>query len=161
MILVKGPNVMSGYLGQPDLTRAAFKAGYYVTGDLGHLDEEGLLKISDRVARFAKIGGEMVPHGKVEDALHAAAEVEGGVFAVTSVPCERKGEQLVVLHTLPAERLGNVVSKLPRMGLPNLWIPSERNFVAVRELPVLGSGKLDLRAVRQRAQEAVASRVTA
>jgi len=160
LILVKGPNVMSGYLGQPDLTRASFKTGYYITGDIGCLDEDGLLKISDRLARFAKIGGEMVPHGKVEDALHAAAEVEAGVFAVTSIPCPKKSEQLVVLHTLAPERLPGVLAKLPRLGLPNLWIPAERNFVAVRELPLLGSGKLDLRAVRQRAEDAIARRVS-
>ncbi|MEZ5962568.1 MAG: AMP-binding protein [Planctomycetota bacterium] len=160
VILVKGPNVMSGYLGQPELTRAAFKAGYYVTGDIGCLDPDGLLKISDRLARFAKIGGEMVPHGRIEDALHSAAGVEAGAFAVTSVPCPKKSEQLVVLHTLPPERIAGVLAKLPQLGLPNLWIPSERNFVRVGELPVLGSGKLDLRAVRQRAQEAVASRVS-
>jgi acyl-[acyl-carrier-protein]-phospholipid O-acyltransferase/long-chain-fatty-acid--[acyl-carrier-protein] ligase len=159
MILVKGPNVMTSYLGRPDLTEAAFKDGYYVTGDLGYLDENGLLKISDRLARFAKIGGEMVPHGRVEDALHAAAGEESGVFAVTSVPCPKKGEQLVVLHTLPAERLPGVLSKLARAGLPNLWLPSERNFVPVRDLPLLGSGKLDLRAVKNRALEAIGSRV--
>lgn len=160
MILIKGPNVMSGYLGQPELTRAAFTAGFYITGDLGYLDQDGLLKISDRIARFAKIGGEMVPHGQVEDALHQAAGVEGGVFAVTSVPCAKKGEQLVALHMLPPERVAGVLAKLPRLGLPNLWLPSERNFIAVREIPVLGTGKLDLRAVRKLAQDAIASRVT-
>ncbi|HLU40077.1 MAG TPA: AMP-binding protein [Planctomycetota bacterium] len=159
MILVKGPNVMTCYLDRPDLTRAAFHAGYYVSGDLGYL-EDGMLKIADRLARFAKIGGEMVPHGRIEDALHEAAGIEAGAFAVTSVPCPRKGEQLVVLHTLPPEKLPACLSRLARLGLPNLWLPPERNYVAVRELPVLGSGKLDLRAVRQRALEALGQRVS-
>ncbi len=161
MILVKGPNVMTGYLGRPDLTQAAFKAGYYITGDLGYLDDDGLLKISDRLARFAKIGGEMVPHGRIEDALHTAAEVDTGAFAVTSISCAKKGEQLVVLSTLGLDLVPMLLAKLPRLGLPNLWIPSERNFISVRELPVLGTGKLDLRAVKQRAIDAVGSRVTA
>jgi acyl-[acyl-carrier-protein]-phospholipid O-acyltransferase/long-chain-fatty-acid--[acyl-carrier-protein] ligase len=161
MILVKGPNVMTGYLGRPELTQNAFKAGYYVTGDLGYVDDDGLLKISDRLARFAKIGGEMVPHGRIEDALHEAAEVEAGAFAVTSIPDHKKGEQLVVLTTLPTDRVPALLAKLPKLGLPNLWLPAERNFVHVRELPVLGTGKLDLRAVKQKAVEAVGSRVSA
>jgi acyl-[acyl-carrier-protein]-phospholipid O-acyltransferase/long-chain-fatty-acid--[acyl-carrier-protein] ligase len=152
---------MTGYLGRPELTQNAFKAGYYVTGDLGYVDDDGLLKISDRLARFAKIGGEMVPHGRIEDALHEAAEVEAGAFAVTSIPDHKKGEQLVVLTTLPTDRVPALLAKLPKLGLPNLWLPAERNFVHVRELPVLGTGKLDLRAVKQKAVEAVGSRVSA
>ena len=72
MVLVKGPNVMRGYLGRDDLTAAALRDGWYVTGDIGLVDEDGFLKITGRLSRFSKIGGEMVPHGRVEEALHQA-----------------------------------------------------------------------------------------
>ena len=91
MLLVKGPNVMQGYLNRPDLTAEAMHDGWYVTGDIAVLDEDGFLAITDRLSRFAKIGGEMVPHGKVEEALHEAAESDVQVFAVTSIPDDKKG----------------------------------------------------------------------
>ena len=91
---------MQGYLGRDDLTEAAFHDGWYITGDLGFLDEDGFLKISGRLSRFSKIGGEMVPHGRVEEALQQAIGADDQVFAVTAVGDERKGEKLAVLHTL-------------------------------------------------------------
>ncbi|HEX8204062.1 MAG TPA: MFS transporter, partial [Isosphaeraceae bacterium] len=65
MLLVQGPNVMRGYLGRADLTAAALRDGWYVTGDIGRIDEDGFLAITGRLSRFSKIGGEMVPHGRV------------------------------------------------------------------------------------------------
>ena len=100
LVLVKGPNVMRGYLGRDDLNESAFIDGWYNTGDLGFLSEDGFLKISGRLSRFSKIGGEMVPHGRVEEALHQAVGRQDQVFAVTAVGDERKGEKLVVLTTL-------------------------------------------------------------
>ena len=91
MLLVKGPNVMTGYLGRDDLTASVMRDGWYITGDIATLDDDGFLTITDRLSRFSKIGGEMVPHGRVEEALHQAAESEVPVFAVTGIPDERKG----------------------------------------------------------------------
>ena len=65
MLLVKGPNIMAGYLGREDLTRKALRDGWYVTGDIALISEDGFLKITDRLSRFSKIGGEMVPHGRI------------------------------------------------------------------------------------------------
>ena len=84
LVLVRGPNVMRGYLGRDDLTAAAFHDGWYITGDLGHLSEDGFLKISGRLSRFSKIGGEMVPHGRVEEALQQSLGADSQVFAVTT-----------------------------------------------------------------------------
>lgn len=100
MLLVKGPNVMNGYLGREDLTAQAIRDGWYITGDIATLDDDGFLTITDRLSRFSKIGGEMVPHRRVEEALQLASGEEMQVCAVTGVPDERKGEQLAVLHTL-------------------------------------------------------------
>ncbi len=153
MLLVKGPNVMQGYLNRPDLTAGAMYDGWYVTGDVAVLDEEGFLTITDRLSRFAKIGGEMVPHGKVEDALHQAAESDVQVLAVTSIPDEKKGEQLAVLHTLDETVIPGLLEKVAASGLPNLFIPRRDCFIKVDQLPVLGTGKLDLRALKRIASE--------
>ena len=104
MLLVRGPNVMRGYLGRDDLTAKVMRDGWYVTGDMAFVDEDGFLHITDRLSRFSKIGGEMVPHGRVEEALQEAADAPMQVFAVTAVPDERKGERLAVLHTLEESR---------------------------------------------------------
>lgn len=156
LIMVKGPNVMQGYLGQADLTAEVLRDGWYVTGDIGVMDEDGFLKITDRLSRFSKIGGEMVPHGRVEAALQDAAEEDTQVFAVTAVPDQKKGERLAVLHTLDETRLPELVEKVGDMGLPNLFIPRVDQFLKVEAIPVLGTGKVDLKAVKQVAMEVFA-----
>lgn len=153
MLLVNGPNVMDGYLGRKDLTDEVLRDGWYTTGDIAVLDEDGFLKITDRLSRFSKIGGEMVPHGGIEQALHDAGDFDVQTFAVTGVPDERKGERLVVLHTTEDDRLPGVVDRLKGMGLPKLFIPKVDQFVKVEALPTLGTGKLDLRAIKQLASE--------
>jgi acyl-[acyl-carrier-protein]-phospholipid O-acyltransferase/long-chain-fatty-acid--[acyl-carrier-protein] ligase len=153
MLLVRGPNVMNGYLGRDDLTAKAMRDGWYITGDIAMLDDDGFLTITDRLSRFSKIGGEMVPHGRVEEALHLAAGLDTQAFAVTGIPDERKGEQLAVLHILEEARIPEVLAKLAANGLPNLFIPSRSNFVKVEALPVLGTGKMDLRNLKRIATE--------
>ena len=159
LVLVKGPNVMQGYLGRDDLTEAAFHDGWYVTGDLGFLSEDGFLKISGRLSRFSKIGGEMVPHGRVEEALQKAIGADMQVFAVTAVGDERKGEKLAVLHTLEDGQVQRALEGLSSQGLPNLFIPRRENFIKVEAIPVLGTGKLDLKAIRRLAEEALSDHV--
>lgn len=149
MLLVKGPNVMNGYLGREDLTASVMRDGWYVTGDIALMDEDGFIQITDRLARFSKIGGEMIPHGRVEEALHTAAQIETQVFAVTAIPDERKGEQLAVLHTCEEEAISTILENMIASGLPNLFIPRRTHFIKVEELPLLGTGKLDLRQLKQ------------
>ena len=151
LLLVRGPNVMKGYLGKPEKTAEVLRDGWYVTGDIAALDEDGFLAITDRLTRFSKIGGEMVPHIKVEDKLHELAGVTEQCLAVTGVPDEKKGERLVVLHTLDDAALARVLDKLPASDLPNLWKPRSDQFFHVETLPCLGIGKLDLRRVRETA----------
>lgn len=154
MIQVKGPNLMPGYLGRPDLTAKAIQGGWYTTGDMGRIDDDGFLMITGRLSRFAKIGGEMVPLEKVEEDMHAVLGTNDRVLAVTAVPDEKRGERLVVLH-LPtlAKKPRELAQGLGERGLPNLWVPGERDYYEVKELPVLGSGKLDLRKVKDLALE--------
>lgn len=157
LLLVSGPNVMRGYLGKPEKTAEVLRNGWYVTGDIATLDEDGFVEITDRLSRFSKIGGEMVPHIKIEEMLHELAEATEQTFVVTSLPDEKKGERLVVLHTLPDERLKPVLEKLGRSDLPNLWLPRANQFFRVDEFPHLGTGKLDLRRVRDLAASLSAS----
>ena len=159
LVLVKGPNVMRGYIGRDDLTEAAFIDGWYNTGDLGVLSEDGFLKISGRLSRFSKIGGEMVPHGRVEEALHRAIGAQDQVFAVTAVPDERKGEKLAVLTTLDDGQVDQALQGLAAQGLPNLFIPRRENVIKVESIPVLGTGKLDLKAMRRMAEERLTAAV--
>ena len=95
----------------------------------------------------------MVPHGKVEEALHEAAGAETQVFAVTAVPDDKKGEQLAVLHTLEESMVPQVLEKLAASGLPNLFLPRRDHYIKVDAIPVLGTGKLDLRRIKQVARE--------
>jgi acyl-[acyl-carrier-protein]-phospholipid O-acyltransferase/long-chain-fatty-acid--[acyl-carrier-protein] ligase len=153
MLLVKGPNVMKGYLGRPEKTAEVLHDGWYTTGDVALMEDDGFLTITDRLSRFSKIGGEMVPHIKIEDKLHELAEVTEQVFAVTSLPDEKKGEKIVVVHTLPEEKLAPVLEKLAKSDLPALWKPRSNQFFHADALPVLGTGKIDLRGVKSLATE--------
>ena len=157
LVLVRGANVMRGYLGRDDLTVAAMHDGQYVTGDLGRLDDDGFLFLGDRLSRFSKIGGEMVPHGLVEEHLQACSGRVERAFAVSGVPDSKKGERLMVLTTLPAGELPAVLLKLAARGLPSLFVPRADQFVPVDALPLLGTGKLDLRAVKERCLAAAAA----
>ncbi|HEY3624841.1 MAG TPA: acyl-[ACP]--phospholipid O-acyltransferase [Terracidiphilus sp.] len=148
MLMVKGPNVMLGYLGKPHKTAEVLVNGWYTTGDVAVMEEDGFLTITDRLSRFSKIGGEMVPHIRIEEKLHELAESSEQVFAVTGLPDEKKGERIMVVTTLAGQRLESVLEKVAQCDLPPLWKPKAGQFVHVDALPVLGTGKLDLRAVK-------------
>lgn len=148
LMLVKGPNVMLGYLGRPDKTAEAIRDGWYVTGDIGTMDEDGFIRITDRLSRFSKIGGEMVPHGVVEDELHNRLG-QTGVVAVTAVPDEKKGEKLVVLYAREATDAETLQRHISESSLPNLWKPGRDCYVEIESLPILGTGKLDLKGIKE------------
>jgi acyl-[acyl-carrier-protein]-phospholipid O-acyltransferase/long-chain-fatty-acid--[acyl-carrier-protein] ligase len=153
LMLVSGPNIMQGYLGRPEKTAEVLKDGWYVTGDIAAVDDDGFLQITDRLSRFSKIGGEMVPHIKVEEKLHELAGVTEQTFIVTGVPDEKKGERLVVLHKIADGQLQACLEKLAQSDLPNLWKPRPDQFFHVDTLPYLGTGKIDLRKVKEMAAD--------
>jgi acyl-[acyl-carrier-protein]-phospholipid O-acyltransferase/long-chain-fatty-acid--[acyl-carrier-protein] ligase len=154
MLWLKGANVFPGYLKDPEKTAAAIKDGdWFVTGDLGRFDNDGFLFIEGRLSRFSKIGGEMVPHGTIEQRcvdLLGLEQVDGPAVAVTGIPDATKGEALVVLTTqdITIEQLR---AKLLDSGLPNLWVP--KILRKVEKIPMLGTGKTDLKGVRTLALE--------
>ena len=146
---------MAGYLGRPDLTAKVVFDGWYDTGDRGVVEETGFIRITGRVSRFAKIAGEMVPLERLEEEMHDALGSSGDrVLAVAAVPDERRGERLVVLYLPELDgRLDDMLDKLGKRGLPNLWVPDVRDCHAVEAMPVLGSGKLDLKRIAEMAKE--------
>jgi acyl-[acyl-carrier-protein]-phospholipid O-acyltransferase/long-chain-fatty-acid--[acyl-carrier-protein] ligase len=144
LLLVKGPSQLTGYWRDPERTAQAIRDGYYVTGDIARIDEDGFLFITGRISRFSKIGGEMVPHVKIEEAIGMDA-----ACVVIGVPDAQRGERLAVLYTDPNAEPGALVDRLRGAGLPPLWIPKRENFYRVENIPTLGTGKTDLRASRQ------------
>ncbi len=149
LLFVKGPMVMQGYLNAPDLTKKSIIDGYYNTGDIVTMDQSGYISICGRLSRFSKIAGEMIPHEMVERIINELCGTNSRVVAVGSIPDPQKGEALLVLYTpdmpfTPAE----IVEQLRERSISNLWIPKAVNFHPVDNLPLLGSGKLDLSTLR-------------
>jgi acyl-[acyl-carrier-protein]-phospholipid O-acyltransferase / long-chain-fatty-acid--[acyl-carrier-protein] ligase len=155
MLLVTGPNVMKGYLGLPELTAEVIHDGWYTTGDIAEIDSEGYIRITGRESRFSKLGGEMVPHVRIEEALGHLLAVDEDVvtMAVTAVPDPRKGERLVVLHTGLPRPPEELCRQLSAAGLPSLWVPSADSFCQVDKIPILGTGKIDPRRLKELALE--------
>lgn len=154
LLLVRGANMMAGYLKAPERTAEVMHDGWYITGDIARLDEDGFIFITDRLSRFSKIGGEMVPHVRVEDAINALL---GDLCAVvTAVPDAAKGERLVAFYTRLDVEPGVLWERLSATDLPNLWIPRRDALVPIEAIPTLGTGKVDLRQVKQMALERAA-----
>ena len=144
MLWLKGSNIFQGYLNESERTAQVLKEGWFKTGDLARIDEDGFLHIEGRLSRFSKIGGEMVPHETVETTINKEFGLESEeerAVAVVGIPDEAKGEALVLLaaRDIKSEILRE---KLLAAGLPSLWIP--KRIKRVEQIPVLGSGKLDL-----------------
>jgi acyl-[acyl-carrier-protein]-phospholipid O-acyltransferase/long-chain-fatty-acid--[acyl-carrier-protein] ligase len=137
---VSGPNVMLGYLraDAPGVLQPP-PDGWYDTGDIVDIDAEGFVTIKGRVKRFAKIAGEMVPLGAVEELVakaHPAAN-----HAVVSLPDAKKGERLVLLTTQKELQRAELAAAAKAGGLPEMFVP--RSILHVAAIPVLGTGKTD------------------
>ena len=148
ILLVRGPNQMRGYLDEPAMTREALRDGWYVTGDIATLDKDGFIRITDRLSRFSKIAGEMVPHMRIEERLQSLLD-EPHTCVVTAIPDAAKGERLVALYTDPGLPAQKIWERLSSTDLPKLWIPKREDMHIVDAIPTLGTGKVDLRGVKQ------------
>ena len=144
---------MLGYMGDPELTKQALHDSWYVTGDIAAIDEDGFIRITDRLSRFSKIGGEMVSHTKIEESINKILGNAGCV--VTAVPDEQKGERLVAFYSQTSISIEDLWAKLNLSDLPKLWIPKRENLYCIESIPLLGSGKVDLKSIRHLALERV------
>ena len=153
---VRGPNVMLGYY-RPDqpLVLEAPPDGWYDTGDIVELDGEGFIGIKGRAKRFAKIAGEMISLGAVEDA--AGKLWPGAAFAVVSLPDERKGEQLVLLTDREDASREAFLAHAQQNGLPEIMVP--RHFYANQTVPLLGTGKTDYPGALSLAEDLISGRL--
>ena len=142
---------MKGYWNDEENTRKAMKDGYYITGDIVSMDEMGYLTITGRLSRFSKIAGEMVPHEMVEMAINEELKAESRVIAVTACEDSKRGERLIVFYAIDDFNAENMIEKLKERNLPNLWIPKADDFVKIDQIPLLGSGKVDLQAMKKKA----------
>jgi acyl-[acyl-carrier-protein]-phospholipid O-acyltransferase/long-chain-fatty-acid--[acyl-carrier-protein] ligase len=153
MILISGPQVMVGYLNEPEKTQAVIKIlndrRYYITGDKGKIDSDGFITIVDRYSRFAKIGGEMVSLGSCEEQISTclATDIE---ISATNLPDTKKGEKVVLLFSgeIEAETLKQTLIKAK---INPLYLPSA--YHKVESLPKLGTGKADFKGVKKLAQD--------
>ena len=153
LLHVKGPNIMREYFGMSERTAKVLHDGWYNTGDMAMVDEDGFITITGRLSRFSKLGGEMVPHQTVEEELHKLLDISDQVMAVTGVPDEQKGERLVVLHTLTDDQYDDLIARIDQSDIPNLWRPRPTAFIRVDAIPVLGTGKMDLKQVHEMAKK--------
>jgi acyl-[acyl-carrier-protein]-phospholipid O-acyltransferase/long-chain-fatty-acid--[acyl-carrier-protein] ligase len=151
-IWVKGAQVMSGYLGNPEATVKVLVFGWYRTGDIGYLDQDGFIFITDRLSRFAKISGEMVPMAQVESLIRNLTKQDELSVHVTCVPDTSKGERLVVLFSsLGSLDVTTLLAGL-KAQLPALWLPKASDFIPAL-MPIGSTGKLDMQRLKAMAIE--------
>jgi acyl-[acyl-carrier-protein]-phospholipid O-acyltransferase/long-chain-fatty-acid--[acyl-carrier-protein] ligase len=139
-LFVRGPNVMLGYLRaeKPGVLEPP-PHGWYDTGDIVELDADGFVTIKGRAKRFAKVAGEMVPLGAVEDFV--AKVWPAAMHAVVTLPDARRGEQLVLVTDRADAHRAALVSAARDAGLPEIFVP--RQIAKVARVPILGTGKID------------------
>jgi acyl-[acyl-carrier-protein]-phospholipid O-acyltransferase/long-chain-fatty-acid--[acyl-carrier-protein] ligase len=157
LLLVKGASRMAGYLNDPERTSDVIRDGWYITGDIASMDEEGFIRITDRLSRFSKLGGEMVPHLKIEEAIGRIL-TEPHACVVTAVPDESRGERLVAFFTDPLLTPPVLWDRLCQTDMPRLWLPKRDDLHYIEAIPTLGTGKTDLRRVKQLAVEVTSSK---
>jgi acyl-[acyl-carrier-protein]-phospholipid O-acyltransferase/long-chain-fatty-acid--[acyl-carrier-protein] ligase len=172
MLQVKGQSVMAGYYKDEEKTRTVLQDGWYTTGDIASIDADGFIWVTGRLSRISKIGGEMVPHilieEEIEKIINSVSSLESETendameinIAVSAVTEERKGERLIVLHRELPITPDEICKLLQKTGLPNLWIPSPNDFFYVASIPLLGTGKLDLRAVKELAESVTKQQIS-
>ena len=143
LLLVNGPSRMQGYLGEPERTAEVLRDGWYATGDIACIDEAGFIRITDRLSRFSKIGGEMVPHMKIEEHIQGLMDPQH-TCAVTAIPDDARGERLVVFYTDPDLAAAALWERLCRSELPRLWLPKREDIRFIQSIPVARHGQDEL-----------------
>ncbi|MDD5597086.1 MAG: AMP-binding protein [Victivallaceae bacterium] len=153
LLLVKGPNIMQGYLKEPEKTAEVMHDGWYITGDIAQMDPSGRITVTGRMSRFSKIAGEMVPHELLEKEINEIIQATECCIGVCGIEDGKRGEKLVVFYSHPDLEPENIILELRKRNIANLWIPKAENFIKVDHVPILGSGKLDVAGIRKLCEE--------
>jgi acyl-[acyl-carrier-protein]-phospholipid O-acyltransferase/long-chain-fatty-acid--[acyl-carrier-protein] ligase len=150
LILIGGTQIMQGYLNNAEKTAEAIVEldgiRWYKTGDKGKLDEDGFLTIVDRYSRFAKIGGEMISLGEVEQKVRQALNAPEAALVAINLPDAKKGEKIVLLVEGEHDEK-QLRQQLLDASMPALLLPT--SIYSIEKVPVLGSGKTDFATSRQ------------
>ena len=153
-IWLRGANIFDGYLNDEKKSAEVLHDGWFNTGDVGRVDDDGFLYIEGRLSRFSKIGGEMVPHETIEAAITKTLGLDKETerkIAVVGIPDEQKGEAIALLTTICGDTRDQeciaLRYQLMDQGIPSLWCP--KTFIPVDEIPILASGKLDLKSCKE------------
>ena len=149
LLLVMGPNIMQGYLKEPEKTAEVMHDGWYITGDIGQMNSSGHITITGRMSRFSKIAGEMVPHELIEKEINEIIQSTECCIGICGIEDEKKGEKLIVFYSREELEPAKIILKLRKRNIPNLWIPRKENFIKVDHIPMLGSGKLDVGGIKK------------
>jgi acyl-[acyl-carrier-protein]-phospholipid O-acyltransferase/long-chain-fatty-acid--[acyl-carrier-protein] ligase len=157
-LVVRGPNVMLGYLRpeKPGVIEAPHD-GWHDTGDIVAIDDDGFITIRGRAKRFAKIGGEMISMAAVEMLVSELWPEHQS--AVTAIPDPKKGERLILVTDRPDATRLDLGTFARQRGASELMVPSE--VIVAPELPLLGSGKVDHLAVARMVSDVLSPRATA
>ena len=153
LLLVKGPNIMQGYLKDSEKTAEVMHDGWYITGDIGHMNPSGHITITGRMSRFSKIAGEMVPHELIEREINEIIQASECCIGICGAEDEKKGEKLIVFYSHEELEPEKIILALRKKHIPNLWIPRKENFIKVNHIPILGSGKLDIGGIKKLSEE--------
>lgn len=149
LILIGGAQIMQGYLNDPQRTAEALVemdgVRWYKTGDKGHLDQDGYLTIVDRYSRFAKLGGEMVSLGAVEQQVRNILQQPDIELVAMNLPDAKKGEKIVLLIN-SEDSAETIRQRLIEGEMPALMLPAA--IYHCSDIPILGSGKIDYQAAR-------------
>jgi acyl-[acyl-carrier-protein]-phospholipid O-acyltransferase/long-chain-fatty-acid--[acyl-carrier-protein] ligase len=149
LLLVKGANIMQGYLKDPKKTAEVMHDGWYITGDIAKMNSSGHITITGRMSRFSKIAGEMVPHELIEKEINEIIHATECCIGICGAEDSKKGEKLLVFYSSDTLGPEEVIQQLRLKNLPNLWIPRKENFIKVDHVPMLGSGKLDVAGINK------------
>jgi long-chain acyl-CoA synthetase len=144
-VLVRGANVMTGYWNKPEQTAAAMAGGWYHTGDLGYMDEQGYVYLVDRAKDMIVTGGENVYSTEVEDVLYRhEAVLEAAVFGI---PDERWGEAVHAVVVPRADVEEDELLRHCREAIAAYKVP-KRVELRTEPLPKSGAGKVLKRELR-------------
>ena len=154
-LFVRGPNIMLGYLladtdGEIQAPASDRGSGWYDTGDIARVDDEGYFYILGRAKRFAKIGGEMVSLIAVEEL--ASQTWPGFNHAAVSLPDDRKGEKIILITDNKDALRKHFQVQIKKDKHGEFYLP--KKVLLAEELPVLGTGKTDYLTLTQMAQKA-------